>query len=161
MIESGMAEEEEEEAIGTGTATSSKQTTLSSKNVITGEKWNKLPPATMSQKSKVSPKGPKIGVKKRVKNYCSALYHILSTDQQTGCIPKNTPNNHLYFGTITGTGSKKHCWNVKFDVLPHNDNVVSNITCSKLNMCKKDKEETPMDEHTERFLQLDDDDVKK
>ena len=69
-IGTGMAKEEEEEAIGTETATSSKQTTLSSKNVMTGEKWKKPPPATMSQKSKVSPKGPKIRVKKRVKIHC-------------------------------------------------------------------------------------------
>ena len=50
MTGTGMADEEEEEAIGTGAATSSKQATLSSKNVITGEKWKKLPPATCHHK---------------------------------------------------------------------------------------------------------------
>ena len=76
-----------------------------------GQKWKQWqPPAMTSQKgTKASSKGPKIGVKKRVKIQCSSLFLILSTDKQRGSILKSTPNNHWFFGTVTDNGRLLKC----------------------------------------------------
>ncbi len=74
----------------------------------------------------------------------SGLYHILETDEQQGCIPKSLPNNFNFFGTVVASGAGKSTWNVKFDVLPSHDNVICNITRTKLTVVGADEEEQPL-----------------
>jgi len=49
-------------------------------------------------------------------------------DEQRNCIPKNAPNKYMFFGTVVSKGKGKTSWNVKWDILPVDNNVVTNIT---------------------------------
>jgi len=64
----------------------------------------------------------KIKVKKRVKIARFQLYNILECNAQRDCIPKNVPNKHMFFGTVVARGKSKNTWNVKWDILPQNNN---------------------------------------
>ena len=116
------------------------------------------PPKTTSRKKKVE--RIKIALRKRVKIPRSGLYHILPTDEQRGCIPPGLPNNYNFFGTVVARGAGKSTWNVKFDVLPVHDNVVCNITRTKLTVVGPDEEEQPLSqrdqEKMESLLQVED-----
>jgi hypothetical protein len=74
----------------------------------------------------------------------SGLYHILETDEQQGCIPAALPNNFNFFGTVVARGAGKSTWNLKFDVLPVHDNVMCNITRTKLTVVAPDEDEQPL-----------------
>ena len=103
----------------------------------------KTHPKSTFRKSKENQR-VKIGLRKRVKMCRFQLFHCLSTDQQRACIPKNVPNNYTFFGTVFSRGTGKSSWNVKFDVLPADDNVVSNITRGKLEVVQPGEEEQPL-----------------
>jgi len=103
----------------------------------------KTHPKSTFRKSKENQR-VKIGLRKRVKMRRFQLFHCLSTDQQRACIPKNVPNNYTFFGTVFSRGTGKSSWNVKFDVLPADDNVVSNITRGKLEVVQPGEEEQPL-----------------
>jgi len=83
----------------------------------------------------------KIKIRRRVKIPRSQLYHILVTDEQRKMIPKNIPNKFFFFGTVVSHGKNKSSWNVKWDVLPESDNIIQNITRSKLIVVADGEEE--------------------
>jgi hypothetical protein len=72
------------------------------------------------------------------------LYHILSNDKQHACIPKNVPNDYGFFGTVVSRGNGRSNWNVRFDVLPCDENVVVNISRGKLEVVQPGEEELPL-----------------
>jgi hypothetical protein len=72
------------------------------------------------------------------------LYHILVTDDQQKIIPKDIPNKFQFFGTVVSQGKNKSSWNVKWDVLPESDNVIDNITRSKLTVMADGEEENAL-----------------
>jgi hypothetical protein len=41
-------------------------------------------------------------------------------------IPKNIPNKYNLFGTVISCGKNKSSWNVKWDVSPVDENIISN-----------------------------------
>jgi hypothetical protein len=92
----------------------------------------KEPPSTTGRKSDGKNDRVKIQVKRRVKMSRSQLYHISISDEQRGMIPKDVPNKYHFFGTVVSRGKKKSSWNVKFDILPSDDNVIQNISQAKL-----------------------------
>jgi len=94
-------------------------------------KKKKAPPPTTGWKKTKAPLQAKIALKKHVKIQWAQLFHILKNDSQQASIPKSVPNNFYYFGTVTAHGKNKSSWNVRFDVLPFDDNVVENIACTK------------------------------
>jgi hypothetical protein len=102
-------------------------------------KKRKLPPKTTGRLKKVV--RVKIKVQKRVKIPRFQLFHILESDAQRDAIPKDTPNKHLFFGTVVARGRGKNSWNVKWDVLPINENIIKNITRTKLTVVEDGEEE--------------------
>ena len=54
------------------------------------------------------------------------------------------PNNFYYFGTVTACGKTKSSSNVRFDVLPFDDNVMENIAHAKLSVLNNREEEHPL-----------------
>jgi hypothetical protein len=83
----------------------------------------------------------KTKIRKRVKITHSQLYHILVSNDQQNAIPKNLQNKFLFFGTVISIGKGKSTWNVKLDILPTNNNVVNNITRTKLTVVEDGEEE--------------------
>ena len=83
----------------------------------------------------------KIEIKKRVKIALFQLYHILECVAQHDCIPKNVPNKHMFFGTVVAGGKSKNTWNVKWNILPQNNNILRNITRTNLTIVKDGEEE--------------------
>ncbi len=72
---------------------------------------------------------------KHVKIESSNLYHILKTSEQCQCLPHGVSLDYCYFGTVVAGGGVKTAkkgWDVMFDVFPANNNIVGNITQSKL-----------------------------
>jgi hypothetical protein len=70
-------------------------------------------------------------VGKRVKIELSNIYHILKTFEQCQCLPYGVSLDYYYFGTVVSGGgikTAKKGWDVRFDVLPANGNIVGNIT---------------------------------
>jgi hypothetical protein len=57
------------------------------------------------------------------------------------CIPKDIPNKLCFFRTVSSRGRVKGAWNVKFDVLPINQNVIENISRVKLHVLEPGEEE--------------------
>jgi hypothetical protein len=90
----------------------------------------------------------KIKIKKWVKIALFQLYHILECDAQHDCIPKNVPNKHMFFGTVVARGKSKNTWNVKWGILPQNNNIVRNITRTKLTIVKDGEEEKAIEDGT-------------
>ena len=84
-----------------------------------------LPPKPTGRKKEQA--RVKIAIRKRVKIARSRLYHILATEHQRASIPKDIPNIYCFFGTVVSRSKNKGSWNVKFDVLPVDENVVENI----------------------------------
>ncbi len=82
--------------------------------------------------------------RQRVKIPWSQLYHILVTDDQWKIIPKDIPNEFQFFGTVVSWGNKKSSWNVNWDVLPESDNVIYNISRSKLTVMADGEEENAL-----------------
>jgi hypothetical protein len=80
-------------------------------------------------------------VRRTVKIKRSQLYHLLTTDTQRTCIPKDIPNEFCFFGTVTVRGAVKGAWSGKFDVLPINQNVIENISRVKLHVLEPGEEE--------------------
>ena len=106
-------------------------------------KKRKTPPTTTGRSKKVN--RVKIKVRKRVKITRSQLYHVLQSEEQRNCIPKDIPNKYKFFGTVVSRGKGKSSWNVKFDVLPVNQNVVQNITRTKLIVVEDNEEEKALE----------------
>jgi hypothetical protein len=109
-------------------------------------KSSSAPPKTTSRKKQKSQGGEaRIGVGKRVKIERSNLYHILKTSEQRQCLPHGIASNYCYFGTVVAGGGVKTAkkgWDVMFDVLPAGDNIVGNITRSKLTVLAPGDEES-------------------
>jgi hypothetical protein len=57
---------------------------------------------------------------------------------------KDIPNKLCNFGTVVSHGKNKCTWNVKFDILPSDDNIIQNISLSKLIGAGDGKEEKPI-----------------
>jgi hypothetical protein len=91
-------------------------------------KKRKLPPKTTGCSKKVV--RVKIKVRKRVKISRFQLFHILESDAQRDAIPKDTPNKH------------------KWDVLPINENIIKNITRTKLTVMEDGEEEKAIPDGT-------------
>jgi hypothetical protein len=104
------------------------------------------PPKTTSHKKQKSQDGEDgIGVGKHVKIEHSNLYHILKISQQCQCLPHGVASNYCSFGTVVAGGgvkTSKKGWDVMFDVLPADDNIVGNVTCSKLTVLATGNEES-------------------
>jgi hypothetical protein len=73
-------------------------------------------------------------------------------------IPKEIPNKYNFFGTVTSRGKNKGLWNVKWDVLPMDKNVVQNKSRGKLTVVGDGEEEKPIgdDEHLDVVKMLSD-----
>jgi len=104
----------------------------------------------------------KIKIRKRVKICRSQLFHNLSTDGQRASIPKDVPNKFMFFGTVISRGKGKSSWNVKWDVLPSSENVISNITRTKLIGVEDGEEERgfPDDAKLDDVAMASDEDVR-
>jgi hypothetical protein len=89
----------------------------------------------------------KIKMQRRVKMSHFQLYHMLVTDEQWQKIPKEIPNKYNFFGTVVSWGKNKSSWNVKWDVLPVNDNMINNISRSKLSVVEDGEEEKPINDN--------------
>ena len=112
------------------------------------------PPKTTGRKN-IDNKRLKIAIRRRVSMQRFQLYHILSNDKQRACIPKGVPNNYSFFGTVVSRGNGRSNWNVRFDVLPCDGNVVANISRGKLAVVQPGEEELPLNARDqERFDQL-------
>jgi hypothetical protein len=61
-------------------------------------------------------------------------------------IPKNIPNKYNFFGTVISCGKNKSSWNVKWDVLPVDENIISNIAWTKLIIVEDSEEEKPLND---------------
>jgi len=109
-------------------------------------KWSaSLKKTTSSKKQKSTTTDTQIGIGKRVKIKREQLYHILATQSQRDCHPHGVPLDFNYFGTVvSGGGSKtaKKGWDISFNILPVEDNIVLNITRSKLTLVAPGEDET-------------------
>lgn len=120
----------------------------------------KKPPCTTSRKKQKNKEvETRIGVGKRVKIERRNLYHILSTDSQRACLPHGVSADYLYFGTVVSGGGTKTIrkgWDVKFDVLPMEENIIKNITRSKLSVLAPFDEEiaTPVIDQADQLEQI-------
>jgi hypothetical protein len=101
------------------------------------------PPKTIGRKN-IDNKRLKIAIRRRVSMQRFQLYHILSNDKQRACIPKGVPNNYSFFGTVVSRGNGRSNWNVCFDVLPCDENVVVNTSRGKLAVVQPGEEELPL-----------------
>lgn len=101
----------------------------------------KNPPIPTARKTDNRNERVKIKIRRRVKIPRSQLYHILVTDEQRKMIPKDIPNKFNFFGTVVSRGKNKSSWNVKWDVLPESDNIINNISRSKLTVVADGEEE--------------------
>jgi len=91
----------------------------------------------------------------------SQLYHILVMDEQCKMIPKDIPNKFNFFGTVVSHGKNKSSWNVKWDFLPESDNIINNISRSKLTVVVDGEEEkAPPDDAKLDDLTMEDDEGK-
>ena len=109
-------------------------------------KKRKLPPKTTGRSKTVA--RVKIKVRKRVKIPRFQFFHILETDEQRATIPKDIPNKYMFFGTVVARGRSKNTWNVKWDILPVNQNIVKNITRTKLSVVEDGEEEKAIPDGT-------------
>ena len=113
--------------------------------------------------SKKAVKRRKVRIHKgcRVKIQRNHLVRILETNTQRLCISPNSGNSHNYFGTVI-SGSTEKGWNVRFDVLPRNENI---IVCRKqrLSVLEKGEQEKEYDrqEPVLEYKDSDDDDEDK
>jgi hypothetical protein len=110
-----------------------------------GKRKSSGPPKTTGRK-KDDNQRVKIKVRRRVKMSRFQLYHILTSDCQRKMIPKNIPNKYNFFGTVISRGKNKSSWNVKWDVLPVDDCIISNIARTKLTMVEDGEEEKPIND---------------
>ena len=103
----------------------------------------------------------KIKIRRRVKICRGQLFHILSTDSQRASIPKDVPNKFMFFGTVISRGKGKSSWNVKWDILPSSENVINNITRTKLIVVEDGEEERglPADAKLDDIAVASDEDV--
>jgi hypothetical protein len=88
-----------------------------------------------------------IKIRTRVKIPRFQLFHILESDEQRSSIPKDIPNKYMFFGTVVSRGKGKSSWNVKFDVLPIHQNIVHNITRTKLTVVDDGEEEKALQDN--------------
>jgi hypothetical protein len=102
-------------------------------------KKQRTPPQTTGRGEKAA--RVKIKIWKRVKIPRFQLFHILETDEQRQSLPKDAPNKYMFFGTAISRGKGKNTWNVKWDTLPVQSNVIKNITCTKLTVIEEGEEE--------------------
>ena len=86
----------------------------------------------------------RIGLKVRVKTQRQHLYHILITDSQRKSLSTEVGNTYNYYGRVVGGNSFKG-WNVQYDLLPHNDNIIKGISRTKLSLVGPDEEEVDYD----------------
>jgi hypothetical protein len=104
-----------------------------------------IPPKTTGRKNDKNDR-VKIKIRRRVKMGRFQLYHILTSDEQRKMIPKDIPNKHNFFGTVVSRGNNKSSWNVRFDILPLDQNVIQNISRTKLTVVNDGEEEKPYDD---------------
>ena len=101
------------------------------------------------RRSSCSKSGAKIGINSRVKTTRSNLYHALISDVQRECLPSTQANNHNYYGTVV-SGSSSKGYNVRFDALPHEENIVESFSRQKLTVVLAGEEEKDYD-HPPQF----------
>jgi len=65
----------------------------------------------------------------------------LESDEQRDIIPKDIPNKYMFFDTVVACGKSKNYRNVKWDILPVNNNIIQNITRTKLTVVEDGEEE--------------------
>jgi hypothetical protein len=75
------------------------------------------------------------------------LYHMLVADEQQHKILKEIQNKYNFFGTVVSQGKNKSSWNVKWYVLPVDDNVINNISRSKLTIVEDGEKERPINDN--------------
>ncbi len=94
------------------------------------------------------------------------LFHIVNGIQQS-VLPTDVGNSYPYFGTVVSGGGVQNVkmgWDVRFDVLPIDCNVVSNITRSKLTVLAPGEEEVVGERginHAELLEQVENDEEKE
>jgi len=141
-------------ATSTASANSAKNVALPSKTstmetLPKTAKQNAPPKTTSHMKQKKESGDIRIGIGKCMKIQWGQLYHILSSKEQRACLPYGVAQTYNYFGTVLGGGGTKTAkkgWDVCFDILPHDDNVIKNISRNKLSVLTPGKEEDPMNE---------------
>lgn len=94
-------------------------------------------------------KQPRIGRNKRVRMTRRNLFQRCN-ETQAPYLHTHLPNDHLYYGTVIsggGGGSKTSSskWNVKFDVLPFENNVVKHIERKLLHVLSAGEDEPASD----------------
>ena len=99
---------------------------------------------TSRKRKAVLKTGTRIGLGSRVKTTRSKLYHVLQTDAQRDCLPSTQANSHNFFGIVVGGTSQKG-YDVQFDALPMDENIVQAYTRTKLTVVAKDEEEKDYD----------------
>jgi hypothetical protein len=72
----------------------------------------------------------------------------LELDEQRAVIPKYIPNKHMFFGPVVARGRSKNSWNVKWNILPVNHNIIENITRTKLAIVEDGEEEKAIPDGT-------------
>ena len=72
------------------------------------------------------------------------MYHALISDAQRECLPSTQANNHNYYGTVV-SGSSSKGYNVRFDALPHEENIVESFSRQKLTVVLAGEEEKDYD----------------
>ena len=82
----------------------------------------------------------------RVKSQRKQLFHILETEAQRASLSSEVGNTYNYYGKVVGGNSFKG-WNVQFDLLPHNDNIIKQISQTKLVVVSPNEEEKKYDHH--------------
>ena len=132
-----------EAAAGTRTATQA---------ITTAGKRLTPPKTTSHKKQKKKDTGDvRIRVGKHIKITCSALFHVLKSKAQQDCLIKDVANSYPYFGTVVkggGMKSDKKRWDVCFDVLPHEDQIIENMAWTKLSVLVLGEEETATQQYT-------------
>ena len=69
---------------------------------------------------------------------------MLKTKAQQDCISCDLANSHPYFGTVLRGGGNKTArkgWDVQFDSLPHEENIIENVSRNKLTVLSPGEEE--------------------
>jgi hypothetical protein len=74
----------------------------------------------------------------------------LETDEQWGCIPISTPNNFKFVGTVVARGAGKKTWNIKFDIVPSHNNIISDLIRTKLTAIGTHEEDNTLSQRGSR-----------
>ena len=85
-----------------------------------------------------------IGLNVQVKTQRQHSYHILITEAQRKSLSTEVGNTYNYYGKVV-RGNLFKGWNVQYNLLPHNDNIIKGISCTKLSLVGTDEEEVEYD----------------